>query len=108
MVNLEALNNKAAIIAQDGQYLGTISDNRFSDDSIANPYGQYGSRYSPLSIFNPYGQYGSEFSPLSPWNSYTTTPPSLKVRGQFVANLTVNPYLSPSVHPNRLMALVRH
>jgi hypothetical protein len=55
--------NSPKIIAPDGQYLGNLNNNRYDPNSIANPYGQYGSRYSPNSVNNPYGQYGNPYSP---------------------------------------------
>ncbi len=63
------------IYSQDGKYLGNLSSNPYDPNSVANPYGQYGSRYSPDSINNPYGQYGSKYSPNSPNNPYATSPP---------------------------------
>ena len=54
--------NSPKIYAPDGQYLGNLNNNRFDPNSVANPYGQYGSRYSPNSVNNPYGQYGNPFS----------------------------------------------
>ncbi len=63
------------IYAQDGTYLGRLNANRYDPESVANPYGYYGSRYSSTSINNPYSTYGSRYSPLSPNNPYTATPP---------------------------------
>lgn len=63
------------IYGQDGTYLGRLNANRYDPESVANPYGQYGSRYSPNSINNPYSQYGSRYSNLSAWNPYATQPP---------------------------------
>lgn len=63
------------IYGQDGQYLGRLNSNPYDPESVANPYGQYGSQYSPNSINNQFGQYGSEYSPLSARNPYSTTPP---------------------------------
>ena len=65
------------LVAQDGQYLGRLSDNPYDPDSTANPDGRYGSPYSPTSINNPYSKYGSPYSPDSPNNPYTTTAPLL-------------------------------
>ena len=31
---------------QDGTYLGELSDNPYDPDSVANPYGRYGSPYT--------------------------------------------------------------
>jgi hypothetical protein len=60
---------------QTGKYLGTLSNNRFAPDSVANRYGRYGSRYSPESINNPYSKYGSRYSNDSVNNPYATNPP---------------------------------
>ncbi len=40
------------VVAQDGQPLGVISTNAFDSDSLANPYGTYGSKYGLNSIWN--------------------------------------------------------
>ncbi len=54
--------NSPIIVAPDGTYLGNLNSNRYDPNSIANPYGQYGSRYSPNSVNNPYGTYGNPYS----------------------------------------------
>ena len=53
-----------------GKYLGNLNSNKFDPNSVANPYGKYGSKFSPDSINNPYGKYGSKFSPDSATNPY--------------------------------------
>ena len=65
------------IVAQDGTYLGKLSENRYDPDSVSNPYGRYGSPYSSTSINNPYSTYGSRYSPQSPNNPYATQAPLL-------------------------------
>jgi hypothetical protein len=60
---------------QTGRYLGNLNSNQYDPNSVANPYGRYGSEYSPDSINNPYGQYGSPYSPNSARNPYATNPP---------------------------------
>jgi len=60
---------------QTGKYLGTLSANPYDQDSVSNPYGQYGSPYSQDSINNPYGEYGSPYSDKSINNPYATNPP---------------------------------
>ena len=50
--------NPPKLYSGSGQYLGELSQNRYSPDSVSNPYGNYGSRYSPTSINNPYSPYG--------------------------------------------------
>jgi hypothetical protein len=63
------------IYGQDGQYLGRLNANPYDPESVANPYGRYGSEHSANSINNPYGRYGSEYSSQSARNPYSTTPP---------------------------------
>lgn len=46
------------LYAADGTYLGELSSNRYSLDSISNRYGIYGSPYSIDSINNKFGLYG--------------------------------------------------
>ena len=65
------------IVAQDGTYLGELSDNPYDSDSISNPYGRYGSPYSSTSIKNPYSTYGSPYSSQSSHNPYATQAPLL-------------------------------
>jgi hypothetical protein len=63
-------SNSPRLYAPNGTFLGNMNSNRYDPNSIANPYGQYGSPYSPNSINNPYGQYGSPYSPNSVNNPY--------------------------------------
>ncbi len=63
------------IYGQDGTYLGRLNANRYDSESVANPYGRYGSPYSATSINNPYGAYGSPYSGLSAQNPFAATPP---------------------------------
>lgn len=67
--------NGGKIYGADGTYLGKLNANKYDPESVANPYGQYGSKYSPTSINNPYSQYGSKYSTQSANNPYSTTPP---------------------------------
>lgn len=65
------------IVSPDGHYLGRLNTNRFDPNSVANPFGRYGSRFSPDSVNNPFGKYGSPFSPYSATNPYASHPPFL-------------------------------
>lgn len=67
--------NLILVDPQSGTYLGNLNSNRYDPNSVANPYGQYGSPYSSNSINNPYGQYGSPYSPNSARNPYATQGP---------------------------------
>lgn len=64
--------NSPRLYDSQGQFHGNVNANPYDPDSIANPYGQYGSRYSPDSVNNPYGQFGSPYAPQSPNNPYGT------------------------------------
>ena len=55
---------------RDGGFRGNLNANPYDPNSIANPYGRYGSPFSPDSVNNPYGRYGSPYSPDSPNNTY--------------------------------------
>ena len=55
-------SNSPKIYAPDGKYLGNLNNNRYDPNSIANPYGRYGSQYSPDSVNNRFGTYGNPYS----------------------------------------------
>jgi hypothetical protein len=82
----------ADIIASDETYLGKISFDKFEQNSIANPYGDFGSKYSELCIFNSYGVYGSRYSDLSPFNPYSQNPPKIFLSKNLLGYLTANSY----------------
>ncbi len=71
----QAFAQSPIIVSPDGTYLGELNDNRYSADSVANPYGRYGSKYSADSINNEFGKYGSRYSNQSPNNPYASEPP---------------------------------
>lgn len=48
--DLRVRRQESFILAQDGQFLGTLSSNIYQSDSIMNEYGIYGSKYSATSI----------------------------------------------------------
>ena len=84
--------------AQQNQYLGKLSSNRYDADSVSNTYGAYGNPYSPTSINNRYGAYGSPYSPLSVNNPYTVTAPRLYgADGTYLGRLSANRYDAESV-----------
>jgi len=104
--NLDYLEG-AILIANDNQFLGKISKNKFDSDSINNQFGTYGSEFSLYSIFNQFGTYGSEFSSLSPFNKFTSTPPKIYKENIFIAYLTVNTFMFPRVDTNLLVAWLK-
>lgn len=85
----------------EGKYLGDLNSNRYDPNSVANPYGEYGSRYSPNSINNPYGKYGSQYSPYSANNPYAVEAPVVVApNGQSLGRYSSNPY-APDSTSNR-------
>ena len=84
-MNINDFNNRIArcesfLIASDGQFLGKLSLNRYDIDST----------------------YGSPYSSLSPYNPYTSTPPTIYLRGQRVGFLSKNKYLFGSIDPDSI------
>lgn len=59
------------LIDSQGNFRGNLNANKYDPDSVANPYGRYGSKYSSDSINNPYGA-GSKYKQDSPNNPYGT------------------------------------
>ena len=90
------------LLAQDGQFLGILSSNKYQTDSVMNEYGTYGSKYSSTSIFNQYSQYGSRYGFYSPFNPYTSTPPQIILNGHWVGLLTANTFLQNRLDPHQL------
>ena len=82
----------------ENKYLGNVNANQFDPDSIANPFGRYGSQFSPDSVNNPFGTYGSPYSPYSAQNPYTTQAPKVVTpNGAYLGNYSANPYDSNSI-----------
>jgi len=63
--------NAPKLFDSQGNYRGKLSNDKYSLDSISNPYGKYGSEYSLDSVNNPYGA-GSTYKLDSPTNPYGT------------------------------------
>lgn len=55
-------HNSPKIYAPDGKFLGNLNNNEFDQNSVANPFGRYGSEFSPDSINNEFGRYGNPLS----------------------------------------------
>jgi hypothetical protein len=106
--DLRTLLEGCSLVANDGQYLGVITQNKFAEKSILNEFGKYGSKFSSTSIFDEFGDYGSRYSHLSPFDEFTSTPPQIiTTSGQFVAYLTKNKVKSPAIDPEVLIALLK-
>jgi len=93
----------SVIIAEDGTYLGKITD-KYDSESIFNQYGTYGSKYSQSSIWNQYGTYGGKYSAYSTFNPYTSTPPKIYKNRTYIGYLTVNKYLDNAINPYILLS----
>jgi hypothetical protein len=88
-----------AVFSTDGEYLGNVNNNRYDPNSVANPYGRYGSKYSSESINNPYGRYGSKYSSEGAANPYgSTESPRIYDRdGNYLGRINQNSYDPESV-----------
>jgi len=96
------------IVADDGEFLGTISTNAVDAKSILNQVGRHGSEVSSVSIFNSVGRYGSEVSGTSAFNEIASRPPKIINRdGQFVAFLTKNAIKTPRVDTHALIGWLK-
>jgi hypothetical protein len=96
------------ILAEDKQYLGKITWNKFDSESVVNEFGSHGSKFSSTSIFNQFGNYGGEIALYSPFNSLAVNPPKIFTQdGAFVAYLTVNKLKSPRIDPHVLVAFLK-
>ena len=89
--NIQASFTRLFIYAGDKTYLGCLTDNKYSTESVWNKYGTYGSKYSDKSIWNKYGTYGSPYGKYSPCNEYTNNAPVIvdqdwNFYGYFTAN----------------------
>jgi hypothetical protein len=90
------------LVADDDKatFLGELTTNKFSSDSVFNDYGTYGSKYSTDSIWNNYGQYGSKYSMYSAFNKYAANPPMIiDGNGKVVGYLTVNESKADGISP---------
>ena len=106
-LNRRVKNGESFILASDGQFLGRLFLNIYDPESVSNIYGLYGNPYSSVSINNKYSMYGSPYSSLSPFNPYTTTPPSIYLRGTKVGVLSINNFLMGSVDPRQVQEWMR-
>ena len=90
------------LLANDGLYLGRLSLNTSTPDSISNNENIYGSHFSSISFKNRYSIYGSPSSSLSPYNPNTLTPPVIYLRGEQIGCLSKNVNLTNRVDPDVL------
>lgn len=90
------------LYGHDGTFLGILTTNRYSIDSVFNEYGSYGSKYSSTSIWNSYSIYGSEYALNSAFNKYSTNAPRIIFNGKVIGYVTANPYTYQGIHPNYL------
>lgn len=96
----------ALVFADDGQFVGKITSNKFAPDSLGNEFGRYGTDYSTTSIFNPFGRYGGDYSSASATNPTAPRPPVIFSGGNPVAFLTANSGKTPWVDINAVLSCV--
>jgi hypothetical protein len=106
-LTINDIDGQAALLANDGTYLGLVSSNSITADSICNPIGQYGSRISSRSVRNTIGTYGSSISSESAYNAITSTPPMIirLTDGARLGYLTKNQILPGHVDPDVLFVV---
>lgn len=83
------------------EFLGCLTCNEFSSESICNGYGTYGNEFSTDGIWNEFSGFGNEFSPKSPWNEFSSdnsVPVVVDREGNFYGYFTINEYRSNSVN----------
>jgi hypothetical protein len=85
------------LLAQDDQFLGSITENHYDSSSLLNKYGPFGSMYSSTSIFNQYSPYGSKYGNFSVNNPYCTVPPKLYIDGRLLGHVTTNRLVSNAI-----------
>lgn len=64
------------LYGSDGTYLGNLNSNQYDPNSVANPFGPYGSQFSDRSINNQFGRWGSQFSPDGVRNQFSVGRPA--------------------------------
>lgn len=94
--------------AQDGQFLGRITKDKFDQESILNKYGPYGSPYSQTSIFNRYSPYGSPYGQFSINNPYSSAPPKLFIDGTFKGHVSKNRFVEKQVPVDTFLYLLKN
>lgn len=75
LIASQSFAGSPGIYSRQGKFLGNLNNNQYDPNSVANPYGQYGSKYSSDSVNNPYGRYGSPYSNDSVNNPYGSNSP---------------------------------
>ena len=93
-LTLACYSQSPYLVSPEGKYLGNLNDNPYDLNSVANPYGKYGSEDSLDSVNNSCGIYGSEYSLRSPNNPYSThgAPRIYSPDGTHLGRLSCNPY----------------
>ncbi|MGF1675166.1 MAG: hypothetical protein ACFCUV_15990 [Rivularia sp. (in: cyanobacteria)] len=106
---LASVNGAAYLVAQNGQFLGLLSNDRCNRDSISNPCGDYGSPCGAYSISNPCCIYGGLSGIYSPYNPACTNPPLIVYQNQVVLLVTKSNYVissgMPTIDPDILLSL---
>ena len=92
------------IIGKDGVFLGDVSTDKVSPNSVSNTIGKYGSEIAQDSVFNTIGRYGSSISGTSATNTIAQDPPALHYKGKFVAHLSANQVKVPRISLTLLKA----
>jgi len=98
---------KAVILADDGTFLGKISDDRSDGQAIGNPDGPFGSSEGRWSLMNPQSRYARGDDDLSVNNPNAKRPPKLLLDGRMLAYITKNADLKPRVSLGDVLAVLK-
>ena len=100
-------SGKAVILADDGTFLGKISDDRSDGQAIGNPDGPFGSPDGRWSLMNPQSRYAKGDDDLSVGNPKAKRPPKLLFDGRVLAYVTENADLKPRVSLGDVLAVLK-
>lgn len=98
-IAVDARAQEVLIFGGDGhkEFLGCLTCNEYSGDSVWNDFSQHGWRNS-FGTWNPFGQYKNPFSSYSACNEFASDPPVLVDRtGNYYGRLSVSQYKSGSM-----------
>jgi len=100
-------SRKAIILADDGTFLGKISDDRSDGQAIVNPDGPFSSPTGEWSLMNPKSRYTKADDDLSVSNPNAKRPPKLLLDGRMLAYVTENTGLKPRVSLRDVLAVLK-
>lgn len=99
---LRQFDGNAFLRAYGDIFIGVVSSDRNAENSICNPYSEFGNQRSLFSIRNRSSHLGSSYTDTSAYNSSAQNPPAIIFEGKQVAYLTKNTRLQNALDPDIL------